>query len=138
MRVRTGSRLNQLRFRAYAQRENRRGDIGDAALAELHRTSPLVDGPLDFVRDGVVLRVALSADAFGGVVGYRAQKHTDVIDVDRIGAYRIDDWDRLRVTAEADSRSGRFLHPRLARAPRDSARSRRRNGPDGRGDGEFR
>ena len=79
------------------RRANRRaGSLGDAALAELHRTSPLVDGPLN-LRDGVVLRVALDADAFGGIIGYRAQKHTDVIDVDRIGAYRIDDyWDVCR------------------------------------------
>ncbi|MFA6206009.1 MAG: 2'-deoxycytidine 5'-triphosphate deaminase [Methylocystis sp.] len=103
VRVRTGTRLNQLRFRAHAQSDSQGGTLGDAALAELHRTSPLVDGPLN-LRDGVVLRVALDADAFGGIIGYRAQKHTDVIDVDRIGAYRIDDyWERL------PARDGRLI-----------------------------
>lgn len=90
VRARMGSRLNQLRFRANAP-----AVLSDAALAELHGGTPLVDGDLN-LRDGVVLRVALDASAFGGIIGYRAQKHTDVIDVDRIGAYAIDDyWDKL-------------------------------------------
>jgi len=109
VRVRKGSRLNQLRFRARqaGARQAGAGQAGlmlsDAALAELHRKAPLVDGRLN-LRDGVVLRVALGAEAFGGIVGYRAQKHTDVIDVDRVGAYRIDDyWDRL------PARDGRLI-----------------------------
>ena len=101
VRVRQGSRLNQLRFRA--QPTPGATPLSDIELAELHRRSALVDGPLN-LRDGVVLRVALDAEAFGGVVGYRAQKHTDVIDVDRIGAYAIDDyWDRL------PARDGRLI-----------------------------
>lgn len=103
VRVRTGSRLNQLRFRTHAPEEPHGGVLSDATLAELHREAPLVDGPLN-LRDGVVLRVALDAEAFQGVIGYRAQKHTDVIDVDRVGAYRIDDyWDRL------PARDGRLI-----------------------------
>ncbi len=101
VRVRIGSRLNQLRFR----RGGTQGGLalGDDELADLHKRRPLVDGPLH-LRDGVVLRVALGAEAFGGIVGYRAQKHTDVIDVDRVGAYRIDDyWDRL------PARDGRLI-----------------------------
>jgi dCTP deaminase len=77
--------------------------LSDAALAALHETAPLVDGALN-LRDGLVLRVALDSAAFGGIVGYRAQKHTDVIDVDRVGAYRVDDyWDRL------PARDGRLI-----------------------------
>lgn len=103
VRVRKGSRLNQLRFRAHASGEPQSGVLSDAALGELHKKTPLVDGPLN-LRDGVVLRVALGAEAFGGVIGYRAQKHTDVIDVDRIGAYAVDDyWDRL------PARDGRLI-----------------------------
>lgn len=104
VRARMGSRLNQLRFRAGAADAGQGGfALSDAALSELHRAAPLVDGALN-LRDGVVLRVALGAEAFGGVVGYRAQKHTDVIDVDRVGAYRIDDfWDRL------PARDGRMI-----------------------------
>jgi dCTP deaminase len=104
VRARKGSRLNQLRFRVHPAGPGQGGfALPDAALAQLHTQSPLVDGPLN-LRDGVVLRVALGAEAFGGVVGYRAQKHTDVIDVDRINAYRIDDyWDRL------PARGGRLI-----------------------------
>ena len=47
------------------------------------------------------MRVALSAETVGAVVGYRAQKHTDVIDVDRVGYYRIEDyWDKLAPRAD--------------------------------------
>ncbi|MEK4033697.1 2'-deoxycytidine 5'-triphosphate deaminase [Methylocystis sp. IM3] len=107
IRARMGSRLNQLRFRARGGQGHGQGQgalaLSDAALAELHARLPLVDGPLN-LRDGMVLRVALGVEAFGGVVGYRAQKHTDVIDVDRVGAYRIDDyWDRL------PARDGRLI-----------------------------
>lgn len=109
VRARMGSRLNQLRFRVRPQGGQGHGHgqgalaLSDAALADLHLRFPLVDGPLN-LRDGMVLRVALGAEAFGGIVGYRAQKHTDVIDVDRVGAYRIDDyWDRL------PARDGRLI-----------------------------
>ncbi|PPD40783.1 MAG: 2'-deoxycytidine 5'-triphosphate deaminase [Methylocystis sp.] len=104
VRARMGSRLNQLRFRARPEGAGQGSfALSDAALAELHAKTPLVDGPLN-LRDGVVLRVALGSEAFGGIVGYRAQKHTDVIDVDRIGAYRVDDyWDRL------PAREGRLI-----------------------------
>jgi dCTP deaminase len=104
IRARAGSRLNQLRFRA---RPVGMGPgvlvLPDLALSGLHEQNPLVDGALN-LRDGVVLRVALGADTFGGIVGYRAQKHTDVIDVDRISAYRVEDyWDTL------PARDGRLI-----------------------------
>jgi dCTP deaminase len=104
VRVRAGSRLNQLRFRQHEAEGPQLTNfaLSDAALEALHARAPLVDGPLN-LRDGVVLRVALAAETIGETVGYRAQKHADVIDVDRIGAYRIDDyWDRL--PARADKR----------------------------------
>jgi dCTP deaminase len=97
VRVRAGSRLNQLRFRTNnpAAPHETNFILADGSLERLHKRTPLVDGALN-LRDGVVLRVALSRETIGETVGYRAQKHTDVIDVDRIGAYRVDDyWDRL-------------------------------------------
>jgi dCTP deaminase len=102
VRARAGSRLNQLRFRLHDLGEPRQTNfiLADAALEILHGRTPLVDGPLN-LRDGVVLRVALAAGTIGEVIGYRAQKHADVIDVDRLGAYAIDDyWDRLPARAE--------------------------------------
>ena len=96
VRARMGSRLSQLRFRTHPDGAMPLGRfLDDSKLAEIHKRTPLVDGPLT-LREGVVLRVSLDAAAFGGIIGYRAQKHTDVIDVDRIDAYDIDDfWDRL-------------------------------------------
>ena len=48
-------------------------------------------------RNGLVLRVGLSAEPVEGVIGYRAQKHADILDVDRTSAYRIADyWDPVR------------------------------------------
>lgn len=102
VRARMGSRLNQIRFRLHDPDEAQRTSfaLSDAELERIHNRTPLVDGELN-LRDGVVLRVALGAETLGDVVGYRAQKHTDVIDVDRIGAYRIDDyWDRLPARAD--------------------------------------
>jgi dCTP deaminase len=97
VRARAGSRLNQLRFRLHDATAPHETNfiVPDATLAVLHARAPLVDGPLN-LRDGVVLRVALSRETLGETIGYRAQKHADVIDVDRLNAYRIDDyWDRL-------------------------------------------
>jgi dCTP deaminase len=96
VRVREGSRLDQMRFK----RRDPAGTsanvvLSDAELRALHEREPLVDGELS-LRDGVILRVALGAPGAGEVVGYRAQKHTDVIDVDRIDHYRVEDyWEKL-------------------------------------------
>jgi dCTP deaminase len=97
VRVRAGSRLDQMRFR---RRDPARADLvlSDAALAAEHARAPLVDGDLT-LRDGVILRVALDGFA-GGVIGYRAQKHADVIDVDLIDHYAVEDyWEKLAVRA---------------------------------------
>jgi dCTP deaminase len=78
--VRTGSRLAQIRFR---QTEG-----APAALAE--------DQPRE---------TTLSADLAGGgphpLIGYRAKRHTGVIDADRVAAYEVDDfWEPLMVTSQ--------------------------------------
>jgi dCTP deaminase len=80
--VRAGSRLTQMRFR--------RGEakLGDAALAALHRKQRLVDGEAH-IDNGLTLSIDLegAGGAFGGVVGYRAKRHTAVVDVDKRAAY---------------------------------------------------
>ena len=99
VRARVGTKLNQLRFRRHEPEAPLKTSFAltDEALAAVHAQAALVDGPLN-LRDGVVLRVDLSEPLAAGVVGYRAQKHTDVIDLDRIGGYGIEDfWDRLPV-----------------------------------------
>jgi len=98
IKVRRGSRLNQIRFR----RRNSQHDehafsvLSDRELRELHGQTLLVDGDLN-VRHGLVLRVELGGIGKEKLVGYRAQRHTDVIDVDRIGGYHVEDfWELLR------------------------------------------
>jgi dCTP deaminase len=94
VRVRKGSRLNQIRFRRWnSQQFHSRTEFGvdDKALRERHGRKPLVDGELN-LRNGLVLRVALSAESLGNRIGYRAQKHADIIDVDRVGAYAVEDY----------------------------------------------
>ncbi|WP_421725254.1 2'-deoxycytidine 5'-triphosphate deaminase [Bauldia sp.] len=84
--VRAGSRLSQVRFR----RGNARLD--DTALRAVHAETPLVDDDLRLA-DGVMLSIDLGRE---GVVGYRAKRHTGLIDVDRRDAYDvIDFWDPL-------------------------------------------
>jgi dCTP deaminase len=80
--VRMGSRLNQLRVR--------RGSppTSEAALKRLHEITPLIHGGTATIRDdNIGVTLDLSGDPESGLVGYRAKKHTDVIDVDRKGHY---------------------------------------------------
>lgn len=98
IRVRKGSRLNQIRFRRLNSQQLSRTDfaVDDKELREVHGRTPLVDGELN-LRSGLVVRIALSAESFDNrIVGYRAQKHADIVDVDRVGAYEIGEfWDPL-------------------------------------------
>ena len=88
------------------------------------------------LREGVVLRVDLGGSA-RDVVGYRAIKNSDVIDVNRAARLRgrgfLGADSRSRRSA-ADPRSRRVLHPRIAREGADPRRPRRRNGADRSGD----
>jgi dCTP deaminase len=96
--VRTGSRLVQLRIR--------RGSplFRDTALRRLHADTPLVEAPEEgggevaavpggAIRNGLPFTVDVSGrgdvsgDPRTGLVGYKARRHTDVIDVDRIDYY---------------------------------------------------
>ena len=90
--VREGSRLSQIRFRE--------GDatLDAAALAALHARERLVDSNAADLSTGVAVSVDLSpqsnhgARGAGGIVGYRAKRHTGVIDVDRRGGYDVADY----------------------------------------------
>lgn len=99
VRVRKGSRLNQIRFRRLNSQQLERTDFGidEKELCERHAKMPLVGGDLEARRNGLVLHVDLHGASGGGVIGYRAQKHADILDVDRIGAYRAADyWEPIR------------------------------------------
>ncbi len=83
--VRTGSRLNQIRFRRGAPK------YSDAELRHLQSERLLVDGN-DDIDQGIGLSVDLSGEREDGLVGYRAKRHAGLIDVDRQGAYDIADF----------------------------------------------
>ncbi|MCB1486954.1 MAG: 2'-deoxycytidine 5'-triphosphate deaminase, partial [Bauldia sp.] len=87
--VRAGSRLSQIRFR----KGNARLDDDD--LKALHARTPLVDGSLH-AAGGVMLSIDLRDE--GRVVGYRAKRHTGLIDVDRRDTYDVVDfWDPIAI-----------------------------------------
>ncbi len=86
VKVRTGSRLAQLRLRRGAP------TASDAATRRLHERSPLIAGGEADIESGLALSVDLKGDVKSGIVGYRAKHHTGVIDVDRVGAYAVADF----------------------------------------------
>jgi dCTP deaminase len=98
IKVRKGSRLNQLRFRRRNSQQSsyEPNVLSDRELRERHEKSMLVDGELN-LRKGLVLRVGLSpASLDQDIIGYRAQTFTNTIDVDRVGEYDYRDyWEPL-------------------------------------------
>jgi len=88
--VRTGSRLSQIRFRSGAITHD------DDALRALHKKETLVSGEADISGGGVGLSVDLSGQP-DGLVGYRAKRHTGLVDVDAVGACAVlDYWEPIR------------------------------------------
>ena len=91
--ARQGSRLNQLRF----QRGN--PIIATTELHRLYDEGQFVrsDTPRQPIRDNLIpVTIDLKGAGQGSVIGYRAKKHTDKIDIDRVGAYDPHDfWERL-------------------------------------------
>ena len=84
--LREGSRLSQVRFRT--------GDaiLDEDAMTELHAAERLVDSDDADLTGGLALSVDLSGDSATGFVGYRAKRHTGVVDVDRRGGYSVDEF----------------------------------------------
>ena len=84
--VRRGARLSQIRFR--------RGNalLSAEALRALHAKEHLVDADDADVSDGVAVGVDLSGLGPGGLVGYRAKRHTGLIDVELRNGYTIADF----------------------------------------------
>lgn len=74
--VRKGTRLNQLRLRHGSPLSS------DAELRRLHAASPLVDHLPD-IDNGLSLSVDLQGRDGDTLVGWRAKRHTGVIDIDR-------------------------------------------------------
>lgn len=96
VKVRRGSRLNQLRFRRV-----RRGSVATTGLAlkRLHAETPLVHGSdtdLVFREDSIGLTLDLRGEGPLGLVGYRAKNNTDIIDIDLKDHYDVlSYWDPI-------------------------------------------
>ena len=90
--VRKGSRLSQLRIRSGIS------SIDDEAHFELQKEKRLVDLELDAidVKNGVPVSVDLAGDSETGLIGYRAKRHSGVVDVDKSSAQPIAEfWEPL-------------------------------------------
>lgn len=83
--VRTGSSLNQLRLRLGTRA------VTDQELMALQESERLVEGKAD-IREGLALSVDLSAKEPGAPIGYRARRHSGVIDIDKAGGYAWADY----------------------------------------------
>ncbi len=88
--VRTGSTLSQLRFRIGEAR------LDDVALAELQARETLVAAEAPSIQAGIAVSVDLAGFGVSGLVGYRAKRHTGVVDVDKVLGYDVlDFWEPL-------------------------------------------
>jgi dCTP deaminase len=101
--ARRGSRLAQVRFRRGTAR------LDGKALAALHARDRLVDTEFADLGDGAVaVSVDLSGRSARGLTGFRAKRHTGVIDVDKRNSYDVlDFWEPL----EARGQAGLVLDP---------------------------
>jgi dCTP deaminase len=98
--VREGTRLSQLRLR--------RGNavLSAEALRALHASERLVDRAEAVRGDGIAVSIDLSGSGAvngngSGIVGYRAKRHTAVIEVDQRDAYDAADfWEPIAARAD--------------------------------------
>jgi dCTP deaminase len=98
--VRQGTRLNQLRFRRGSP------SIASTEFQRLSREGMLILGGeyapagsaiLKEVENMAGVTIDLAGRAPDAIVGYRAKKHTDRVDIDRVAAYDAEDfWEPIR------------------------------------------
>jgi dCTP deaminase len=86
IKVRKGSRLAQVRFRVGSAR------LDDGELVALDAASPLVDPKPAHFDHGLTLSIDLEGEGVGKLIGYRAKRHTGVIDVDVPGKLDVADF----------------------------------------------
>ena len=103
--VREGSRLNQLRLRRGSPSSS------GAALRNLQSAEKLVTAagnvPVTIMEDRIGVTLDLECAELG-LTGWRAKKHTDIIDIDRRALYEVEDfWEPIR----ANPKYGLILDP---------------------------
>ena len=106
--VQPGTRLNQLRLRQGS------AQMTDGQMRELQARLPLVYSDLADIKEGVGFSVDLTPPEIGsngmGLVGFRAKKHTGLIDVDNVAGYDVEDfWEPLYLPATPND--GLVLNP---------------------------
>jgi len=93
--VREGARLSQIRFR------RGHATLDATALRALHAAERLVDGADADVGEGVAVGVDLAGFGPDGLVGYRAKRHTGLIDVERRDGYAVAEfWEPIPVRSD--------------------------------------
>lgn len=99
VRVKPGLCLNQLRL---VQGECL---VTDQELAALYQRIPLLydsaDAPIPpdsaCIQDGLLMRVDLQGEKNQGIIGYKARKNSNIIDLTRLRAYQVSDfWEPLQ------------------------------------------
>ena len=95
----TGTKLNQMRFlrRSGSQDRYWRPLLRDADLRKLDKTTPLVDGTVGQanIRNGLNVGVDLRGTGSKALIGYRALKFADVLDVEKRGHNKRDFWEPI-------------------------------------------
>src|SRR5207247_467634 len=87
--ARTGSRLSQMRFRSGASLAS------DAIIRKLHETEGLISSGDVNIDNGLALTVDLQG-ASDQPVGFRAKRHSGLVDVDKKAALEVSDfWEPL-------------------------------------------
>jgi dCTP deaminase len=100
--VRQGSRLSQIRFRTGVPRLN------NNELQQLHNEQKLVSDVHASVIGGMAISVDLAGFDKQGLIGYRAKRHTGLVDMDKVAAHKLADfWEPL----VADEHKGLVLDP---------------------------
>ena len=103
IKVQTGQRLNQLRIRHGFE------VVSDQDLLRIHNTDPLLfdenNVPVGMeqlkVNQGLFMSVQLKG-AYGEIIGYKAKKHSNYINLNNIGYYEVDEfWEPIYANKES-------------------------------------
>ena len=104
--ARTGSRLSQARFR------NAPGVLDDDEHRALHAREKLVTSGDPVFQRGVAVSIDLDGAEADGLIGYRAKRHTGLIDVDAPASRDLADfWEPIRIARHRGGRREIILDP---------------------------